>query len=186
EVLGLALRRAVVDEDELLVGVGRGELDGHVRQLEGGQDDDVGGRLHRRLDVGPAAGGVGGFEGLGGAAQALGRGLGAGLAHLEELVLAGGVRGGVDEVRALAAFGFGAFVFTLGRRRRRLGGGVFLGAGRRRRRLGHARLLRAAAATRRQQQGQRCQQRPPSLASHLSPPSFRESRRGAQDRKSTR
>src|SRR5690606_39472339 len=62
----------------------------------------------------------------------------------------------------------------------RLGGGVFLGAGRRRRRLGRARLLRAAAATRRQQQGQRCQQRPPSLASHLSPPSFRESRRGAQ------
>src|SRR5690606_24222443 len=92
-----------------------------------GEDDEVGRFLHRRLDIGAAAGRIGGLEGLEGAAQAFGHPFHADLTHLQELVLADRVGRDVDEVRPLA---FGTT--RLFRLPRGLGGRVvgFAGGGR--------------------------------------------------------
>jgi hypothetical protein len=95
------LRRARVDHQELLVGVGLGLLRDQVGELEADQHDDVGPGFHRGLHVLLLRGGVGGLVNLLRPVVRLGRGLHPVDRELQELVLPDGV--GSDQSEGLAA-----------------------------------------------------------------------------------
>ena len=94
---------AVVDQDEVLLGILGGELLGQVDEVERGEDDDRRCFLDCGFEVGATAVEVGRLVGVRRAAEALGGAFGADRAGLEEHVGADRGRRDVDERRRVVA-----------------------------------------------------------------------------------
>ena len=97
ELLDRVSSPGCVDEDELLIGVGGGELACEFGVLESGEHDHRRRLLDGSLQVGSSAVQVGALESAGGSPQFLGDTIRADLAQFEELIDADRVGGDVDK-----------------------------------------------------------------------------------------